>query len=317
MGVGPVTFPPILIGINTFNDSQTSSIVSQFNSSTTTTTVHIQRKMIRIGEAAEFTLKYKVIQQLGEGGYGTVYLCQERTTRELHAVKIMDGRRSGNKSLCPTRKELLPNELVLWESLSHPNIVKLLDVYRDTEKNTWYLVMEYTSGFVDLFDYMDQNRSLSSRDSANIIRQLVNVVYYLTLQNVDHRDLKDENILYNPATKQIKLIDFGSSARLSSDPYSTYRGTDVYIPPEYFLTGSYHSFHASVWAIGCIAFILLFGDSPFKNRQEVQEFKTVEQLNPAFSHRTLRLNFIKRCLTLNPDNRILLSDLLRHPWLRV
>ena len=273
--------------------------------------------MKRIGRAPEFSRKYELKQQLGEGGYGAVYLCQERLSKRLRAVKIMNGWDSINHTLCPTRKELLPNELVLWESLSHPNIAKLLDVYRETEKNTWYLVMEYDPGFVDLFNYIDIMVSLSSRDSANIIRQLVNVVYYLTLQNVDHRDLKDENILYNPATKQIKLIDFGSSAQLSPDPYSTYRGTDVYIPPEYFLTGSYHSFHASVWAIGCIAFVLLLGDSPFQSRQEVQKFKTVEQLNPAFSQRTLRLNFIRRCLTLNPGDRILLSDLLRHPWLKV
>ena len=281
------------------------------------TTSLLQLKMKNIGTAPEFVLKYKLINQLGKGGYGEVFLCQERTTKHLLAVKIMDDWRCNNKTWCPKRKEWLPNELVLWESLCHPNIVNLLDVYRDSEQNTWYLVMEYNPGFVDLFDHVDKNRSLPSKESANIIRQLVNVVYYLTLQNIDHRDLKDENILYNPVTKQIKVIDFGSSGKLSPDPYSAFRGTDVYIPPEYFLTGKYHSFQASVWAIGCISFVLLNGDCPFNSRQEVQEFKSVEQLNPTYSNRTLRLNFIRSCLNPNPDNRILLSDLLRHPWLRV
>ena len=115
---------------------------------------------MKIGEAADFTRKYKVVQQLGEGGYGAVYLCQNRTTKQLLAVKIMGGRRITNKTLCPTRKEWLPNELVLWESLSHPNIVNLLDVYRDSKKYVWYLVMEYDPGFQDLFDFIDRNRSL-------------------------------------------------------------------------------------------------------------------------------------------------------------
>ena len=273
--------------------------------------------MMKIGEVADFTRKYKVVQQLGEGGYGAVYLCQERTTKQLLAVKIMDERRCTNKSFCPTRKEWLPNELVLWESLSHPNIVNLLDVYRDSEKHVWYLVMEYDSGFEDLFDYVDKNRSLSSRDSANIIRQLVKVVYYLTLQNVDHRDLKDENILYNPLTKQIKVIDFGSSAKLSSDSYRSFRGTDVYIPPEYFLTGTYRPFQASVWAIGCVSYVLLAGDGPFQTRKEVKEFTSLEQLDPSYSEKTLRLNFIRGCLNSDPNGRTLLSDLIRHPWLRV
>ena len=142
--------------------------------------------MKNIGTAPEFVLKYKLINQLGKGGYGEVFLCQERTTKQLLAVKIMDDWRCNNKTWCPKRKEWLPNELVLWESLCHPNIVNLLDVYRDSKQNTWYLVMEYNPGFVDLFDHVDKNRSLPSKESANIIRQLVNVVYYLTLQKIDH-----------------------------------------------------------------------------------------------------------------------------------
>ncbi|KAL5264221.1 hypothetical protein ACHWQZ_G005341 [Mnemiopsis leidyi] len=270
-----------------------------------------------IRSAREFCLKYKLTQQLGEGGYGAVYLCQHRTTLQLHAVKIMEGDRCTNRTWCSRRKEWLPNELVLWESLSHPNIVNLQEVYRDDDTFTWYLVMEYNPGYQDLFDYIDKNRALSSRDSANIIRQLVNVVYYLTLENVDHRDLKDENILYNPTTRQIKLIDFGSSGKLSSTPYTHYRGTDVYIPPEYFLAGSYSSFSATVWAIGCISYVLLTGDCPFQTRQDVREFSSLEQLNPTFGERTLRLNFIRSCLNPDPAQRILLSDLIRHPWLRV
>ena len=274
-------------------------------------------KSKRIGRAPEFLRKYKLIKHLGGGGYGEVFLYQEILSKRLRAVKILNGWRCLNKTLCPTRKEWLPNELILWESLSHPNILNLVDVYREPDEGKWYLVMEYNPGFEDLFEHVDKSRSLPSRDSAIIIRQLVNVVYYLTLQNIDHRDLKDENILYNPVTKQIKVIDFGSCGKLSADPYSTFRGTDVYIPPEYFLTGSYRPFQASVWAIGCIAFILLNGDCPFTNRKAVQEFKSLEQFNPTYSNRTLRLNFIRSCMNPNPDNRILLSDLLRHPWLRV
>ena len=272
-------------------------------------------KMKRIQRAPEFHRKYKLIQKLGEGGFGAVHLCQNLTSNQYRAVKIMNHWDNFNKNDCPTRKEYLPNELLLWETLSHPNIVKLLEVYKDVD--TWYLVMEYNPGFEDLFNYVDRTISLSSRDSANIIRQLVNVVYYLTLQNIDHRDLKDENILYNPTTKQIKLIDFGASAQLSPHPYNFLRGTDVFCPPEYFLTGTYQSFSASVWAIGCISYVLLAGDSPFQDRDDVLKFRSLEQLNPSYSERTLRLNFIKSCLNPDPEERILLSDLIRHPWLRV
>lgn len=270
-----------------------------------------------IQSASDFCIKYKAIKQLGEGGYGAVYMCQNKITKALYAMKLFSGRRVLNKTWCPERKEHLPNELVLWEDLDHPNIMKLIDVYRDADKDEWSLIMEYDAGYHDLFDYVDANQNMSSKEAAGIIKQLVKAVYYLTLKNVDHRDIKDENLLYNPTTKQLKLIDFGSSGQLSSTPYFLFRGTDVYIPPEYFLNGSYRSFPASVWAIGCIAYVLLAGDCPFNDRKEVKEFTTVEKLNPKLSGPlTLRLKFIKDCLNPDPDTRILLSDLHRHAWLQ-
>ena len=243
------------------------------------------------------------------------FTCEELETGEKRAVKTMNDDRCKNRTYVSSIDQTLPNEFVLWHPLSHPNIVSLLDIYLDARTMKWYLVMEYDPDFVDLFDFMNHKKKLSNNKSATIIKQLVNVVYYLSLENVDHRDLKDENILYNPSTQQIKVIDFGSSGPLSSDPYTSYRGTDVYIPPEYYNTGHYNSFPASVWAIGCISYILLAQNCPFESIKAVTEFKKLEQLKPGFTGSTPRLNFIRRCLAPSPSDRILLSDLIRHPWL--
>ena len=209
----------------------------------------------------------------------------------------MNDERCENRTYVSSIDQTLPNEMVLWHPLTHPNIVSLRDIYLDARTMKWYLVMEYDPNFVDLFDYINHKTRLSNKESATIIKQLVNVVYYLSLENVDHRDLKDENILYNPSTQQIKVIDFGSSGPLSSDPYTSYRGTDVYIPPEYYNTGLYYSFPASVWAIGCISYIPLAGDCPFEKRKAVTKFKKLEQLKPEFTVSTPRLNFIRSCLS--------------------
>ena len=235
------------------------------------------------------------------------------------AVKTVEDSRCTNKTYITELDMRLPNEIVLWKPLSHPNIMSLLDIYLDTNSMKWYLVMEYEAGFHDLFDYVDRNGALSDQESSRIIKQLVNVVYYLTLQDVDHRDLKDENILYNPTTQQIKVIDFGSATPLSSTPYTFFRGTDVYIPPEYYTTGRYASFQASVWAIGCISYILQAGDCPFQSTKAVMEFKNLQQLKPELVGSTPgpRVNFINSCLKSCPDDRILLSDLIRHPWLNI
>ena len=88
---------------------------------------------------------------------------------------------------------------------------------------------------MDLFNYIDHYGAMrTTADAANIVTQLIEACYYLAREGVDHRDLKDENILYNPVTKKIKIIDFGSASALTTDAYYTYQGTDVYLPPEFY-----------------------------------------------------------------------------------
>ena len=115
---------------------------------------------------------------------------------------------------------------------------------------------------------------------------------------------------------EVKVIDFGSAAKLTSDPYTSFRGTDVYIPPEFYLHSKYYAFSASVWAIGCLAFILLAGDCPFQSVDAIRRFDNVTDIKEEYGERTIRLNFIRSLLNPNPDERILISDLLIHPWLK-
>ena len=168
-----------------------------------------------IGSASEFQENYLLLEKLGEGGYGSVYMCLERLTANKRAVKSIPDNKVRNRTHVESLNQSLPNEIVLWGPLRHPNIVSLLEVFLDSSSQTWWMVMEFQPGYLDLFHHVDDVGPLSEEDSVGIIRQLLNVVQYLTLHDVDHRDLKDENILYNPTTKHIKLIDFGSSSPLS------------------------------------------------------------------------------------------------------
>ena len=275
--------------------------------------------MTAIKTLKQFRNKFKVTKLLGEGGYGTVYLCVEISTRVLRAVKRLPNVEDTYTSLCPRRQRQVPNEIQFLESINHPSIVKLLDVYFDEDTNTWFLVQEYHPGFEDLFSYVNNNGPMTTRDSSSIVNQLIRVVMYLLNDRmIDHRDIKDENILYNPKTKQIKLIDFGSAAELSSEPYTSFRGTDVYIPPEYYLNRKYSALPATVWAIGCISFILLEGECPFDNREAVKTFTSMSDFNDSkFLRQTKRVKFIEQCLNPSSDKRINFSDLLAHPWLQI
>ena len=174
------------------------------------------------------------------------------------------------------------------------------------------MVMDHCPGYVDLFDYIAEHGAMSSADAANIITQLIQTFHYLTTQGIDHRDLKDENILYNPDTKLIKLIDFGSASLLSESPYSFKRGTDVYIPPEYHNKHLYHAAPAAVWAIGCLTYILLNGTCPFDTVTEIQQYKTLTWRSSSVG--VLAKHFTELCLKVDENERMKFRDLFLHPW---
>ena len=94
-----------------------------------------------------------------------------------------------------------------------PGVVHIVDVF--IEKGSYYILMtDYHEGYTDLFDYNAMTQKLSGEDIKAIIVQIVAIARALLDAGVDHRDIKDENILYHPTTKDIKLIDFGSASRV-------------------------------------------------------------------------------------------------------
>ena len=269
--------------------------------------------MIPISET--FRSQYKLLSPLGQGGYGSVWLSERRVDQTKFAVKIIPDINCSRKTWCCVRNMYIPEEVMVWEDLSHPNNSSFVNAFYEHGKSTqakWMLVMEYSPEFVDLFDYIDRHGTMSSEDAAHIIKKVIEVCYYLATENVDHRDIKDENILYNPKTKEIKLIDFGSASILSDCPYKTLQGTGVYIPPEFYRSGSYHAFPAAVWSIGCLSYVLLDGFCPFNTQQEVLEYKTLSSTNLNID--SVSRDFITACLTIDPNCRISFQNLIYHNW---
>ena len=101
----------------------------------------------------------------------------------------------------------------------------MLDYFEDHDN--FYIVMERPEKYIDLFDYISGKRAMSERSARFLFRQIVEAVQYCTSVGVLHRDVKDENILIDLKTSQIKLIDFGSGTFLRDGVYTEYEGMYV------------------------------------------------------------------------------------------
>ena len=258
-----------------------------------------------------FTDTYQPIKLLGEGGYGAVWLVKRISDGTLHAAKIINDSKCKRKSWCEERSALIPDEIKLSETLDHPNLINLHEIY--FEQDCWILVMEYLPGYVDLFDHISKNGAMSVVDAREVLTQLLDTCSYLVSLGIDHHDIKDENILYNPTTRRIKLIDFGSASYIPDTPYTRYQGTDIYLPPEYYKFGSYSALPAMTWSIGCLAYVLLNGNSPFSSKKEVAEHRHLKFINPRLDLDSKE--FLRDVLTVDEDDRMTPRELTLHPWM--
>lgn len=175
---------------------------------------------------------YEIDKVLGSGKYGVVKKGYSILNPDFQvAVKVIElAKLTGNYHSCVS-------EIVTLKKVDHPNIVKIYEIFKDT-KNL-YIVMEFVDG-KELFEYVVEHTKINEKDSAAITKQLLKTIKYLNSLNICHRDVKPENILINPKSLHIKVIDFGLSTYFSDfQQLTTKVGTPYYVSPEV-LKGNYN-----------------------------------------------------------------------------
>ena len=131
--------------------------------------------------------------------------------------------------------------------------------------------MEKPANCIDLFDFVGQYGTLSEEYALLIIRSVVTTCLKMFENGIFHRDIKDENILFNPSTLETLIIDFGCATPTSSreQRFRNFAGTPDYIAPEYYSTGIIDQEKSTVWSIGCLLYILLLGEQPFNSKDQI------------------------------------------------
>lgn len=181
-----------------------------------------------------------------------------------------------------------------------------------------YLVLEYVDKG-DLFDYINTNGRLNEEAAMYFFRQIMSAMQHCHAFNICHRDLKPENILLN-AENQIKIADFGMAALHQSEGHrlETACGSPHYAAPELLKNKHYRGDRADVWSMGVILYAILAARLPFDDpdirillaRTKKGIYEMPECLSPEAK------DLICRMLQVNPDIRISLKDMWRHPLIR-
>ena len=250
---------------------------------------------------------YTLDNVIGKGGFGTVH----------KAVRNSDGLSVAIKEV---KKERVleyhnnePLEVALLQAVSDvPGVVKLID-YHETSYG-YYIVMEIFNG-KDLFDFISESGPLSESVAREIFSQVVETVLDCQSRGVLHGDIKDENIMIDKETLEVKMIDFGSGQWFDPNQlYNKYEGTRVYAPPEWITSRSYYAESLTVWSLGILLYDLLCGNIPFESDIDIVNGTQKIQWFPSLQISQSAKSLVEECLQANHMKRITLNCILRHPW---
>lgn len=261
-------------------------------------------------QLGSFKQLYSIQTKLGEGSFGVVFCVQSRETKTKYTAKVV--KNVGKQDIVQQKNEFLPVEVWALKRLSgHPNITSYIEHHDIKDKIV--IVTEFLPGYSDLFDYIEKHGRLTETRASNVMRQVVDVVGFCFKMGVDHRDIKEENIMYNPTGDQIKLIDFGSASVLSNKPYRFSRGTDIHLPPEHYLHYKYYPRPGAVWAIGCLAFCCLSSYTPFTSLNQI--VSTGPDWTLMAHCADFAFDFVKCCLRIDEKKRMPFHMMKHHVWI--
>ncbi|CDH50582.1 serine threonine protein kinase [Lichtheimia corymbifera JMRC:FSU:9682] len=279
---------------------------------------------------------YVLQQNLGKGSMGKVKLGVHNVTGEKVAVKIVpranfqlvavrgNNIEGGKTMRQQTAKEQAREhnrelrtirEAHIMMLLRHPHIVGLRDMV--VSGPYFYIFMEHVGGG-QLLHYIIKRQRLSERRARHFARQIVSALDYMHRNSIVHRDLKIENILLDKAGRNIKLIDFGLSNLFGPEKLlTTYCGSLYFAAPELLRANPYKGPEIDVWSLGVVIYVMVTGTVPFDDKSMPGLHDKIKRGHVNYpAHMSPEcLDLLRRIFVTDPAKRVILTDVIRHPWL--
>jgi eukaryotic-like serine/threonine-protein kinase len=213
---------------------------------------------------------YALESEVGEGGTSAVFRAKHATHGTV-AVKVLREKLRADK----TAVARFLREARFGERVQHPNVVRTLEI-GDAGTGMHFLAIEWAKGEL-LEKYAKRRGPLPADEVAEIVAQIGEAVHAAHLVGVVHRDLKPDNLMYDPDTRRVKLLDFGIATDTDTAPEERltragfFVGTLLYVAPEA-LSGELVGPQADQYSLATIAYFLMSGCHPYVAKSQREMF---------------------------------------------
>ncbi|KAF9492617.1 Pkinase-domain-containing protein [Pleurotus eryngii] len=259
---------------------------------------------------------YELIQQIGGGGFSTVFRAVNIKEHRVAACKVI----ALTEQSTEKERKTIDKEMRVHAALKHQHVLEFINavVVEPKHKHQYvpgiYMLLELAAGG-DLFDKIAPDEGVGDQVAHYYFLQLIAGMEYIHSEGVCHRDLKPENLLLD-AAGTLKISDFGLSAvfRLKQSGKTrtlTERcGSLPYVAPE----------PVDVWGVGVILFTMLAGNTPWDeptlHSPEYVRYMSgkIFAEDPWNRLGDSAFSLIRGMLTVNPATRFTLRDAHQHPW---
>jgi serine/threonine protein kinase len=252
---------------------------------------------------------YTLQSEVGEGGTSAVYKAVHSSNGTV-ALKVLREKLRHDK----TAVARFVREAQYGTRVQHPNVVKTIEIGQ-SDNGLHFLAIEWAAGEL-LERYAKQHAPLSTEETAVIIAQIGAAVQAAHSARIVHRDLKPENVMYDPETRQVKLLDFGiaTDVQAAADERLTragfFVGSLMYVAPEA-LSGEIVTPAADQYSLATIAYYLLTRCLPYTAKAPREMFTQLLTLPPVpLNAARERLKFsaaleqvVMKALSKEPANR--------------
>jgi tetratricopeptide (TPR) repeat protein/predicted Ser/Thr protein kinase len=263
--------------------------------------------------------RYEIIQSLGKGGMGAVYLARDREVDRAVALKVIRPELAGDPAILRRFRQ----ELVLARQVTHPNVVRIFDL--GIVSGVRFISMEYVEGR-QLSSILEERGKVPATEAAELIVQVCRGLQAAHARGVVHRDLKPANIMVD-GEGRVVVMDFGiahagtdaastkaSPASRVTDSFSSMTqlgvllGTPIYMSPEQAKAQNVDA-RSDLFTIGLILYELLTGEVPFLGKTLKETLrKRSEELAVAPSALDPKIpkvlnQIVLKCLKTDPVDR--------------